>query len=300
METFYLYGIVALIAACFKTLILRMVVTHNPLTSAFNPLCITFIIGNFLEFLIYFAWYTNQELSNFLGHILLLDYYFLGAFMVIFCSAVCKMPSHRAISRVVIFLASALTVLHLCGYITPAFENTGNRIVSKPGVLYILFPIYGMLCVSVCCMLLFSRLRSRDAEIKFLAKWTLLALAPIVAVVLAVGAGRILGYPTSTTMAMAIASTIFVGLLLLETNDKIITFSLKLNLHVALSRRCCTTDLDKNFVWFEEVHLKETMKQCGGNMSETARRLGRSPSWVSKKCDEFGIYQSKRKKKGKI
>lgn len=285
-DQFYLYGLTALIACCFKIGILSAVITRSRLTSAFNLVCIALILQNALEFLSAFLFTANPDIAfNFVDGVMFSLYFFAAA--LVYFSVTVAQPRYAS-QLAGLFAAFGMLVagLHLSGLLVAGYTPVGYTIISQPGPLYWVFKLYIIGVVLTSLGTLFRGAITASPELQARCKTSLLAILPVCALGLGVIVLRSLGYSASTAIAMPIASTLFVWILMMDQRGEFVTFKVKWSIIFRLATNIKNLKLAD---WADEVEkllIIEAMRTTKNNKSAAARLLGSNQTTFHRKAEK--------------
>lgn len=286
MEMFYIFGFIALIAAIFKIIILYQVVTDSRLTSALNLLILALIAQNCFEFLGYLTWVNDPGFSAYLIDGLFISIYAVIAAAVFLVMRVSEFAYGRIISALFAGFALILAILHSQGLLVTGYEQVGYTIISEQGSFYLLFQVYIVSAILVVLSALMSGSFSAARQIKDRCRVTLLAISPLCVVGLGVVVLRAFGFNASTALAMPLASTLLVWILMVDERGDYL--SLKIKWAILLKLALNTKDINLNN-WtnlVEKMLVLEAMRGTGNNKSEAARLIAINKTTFHRKAEK--------------
>ena len=289
MAQFTLFGLAALLAACFKLLILFQVRANSALSVAFLYACLALIIQNALEFCGYISFSTDLGSATPFLHALIVSLYWVCASMVYLCAVVSALKSAKLMGLVFACGAALLTVIHVAGYSVSGFQQSGYSIISEPGPAYLLFQLFAPTCAVVCIVCLVSGLRSSDLAVIKRSRLTLVAVLPLCAIGIFTTLLRAMGFDSTTAIVMPFASTFLVWILMHEARGDIVSFKLKWRFIWSVLRYAKDTNIHEWPELTDRIQLIEAMRICDNNQSKVAKLLKTSTATVSRKCAKYSL-----------
>ncbi len=290
MNQFYFFGLAALLAVCFKVLILFQVRAASPLSAAFVYACLALIFQNALEFCGYVAFASNPDTATPYLHGLIITLYFVCGSMVYLCAVISESQAAKLTGLVFGSSAIVLTIIHLAGFSVSGFHQIGYSIISEPGPAYILFQIFAPLCAVMCIYsLIRGVLRSSESEVVKRCRLALVAVLPLCAIGILVTVLKAIGFNATTAIAMPLASTFLVFLLMYETKGNIVAIRLKWRFIWSILKYAKETSIHEWPELTDRIQLIEAMRMCENNQSEVATLLQISPATVSRKCAKYRL-----------
>lgn len=286
MEMFYIFGFIALIAALFKILILYQVVTASKLTSALNLLILALIAQNCFEFLGYLTWANNPEFSATLIDGLFIALYLVAAAAIFLIMRVSESAYGKLISGLFAAYALVLAVLHSQGLIASAYEQVGYTIISVEASLYPLFSAYILLAIFVAVGALIKGSLGRNKQIRDRCRVTLLAIMPLCIVGFSVTVLRQMGFNASSALAMPLASTLLVWILMVDERGDYLSFKIKWAILIKLAFNTRGIDLNNWTNMVEKMLVLESMRGTGNNKSEAARLIAINKTTFHRKAEK--------------
>lgn len=286
MEMFYIFGFIALIAAMFKIIILYQVVTISRLTSALNLLIVALIAHNCFEFLAYLTWVNDPGFSVYMIDGLFISLYAAAAASIFLIMRVSEFAYGKLISALFAGFSLILAILHSQGLLVTSYEQVGYTIISEQGSFYLLFQLYMVSAILVALSVLMKRSLSAARQIRDRCRVTLLAIAPLCAVGLGVLALREFGFNASTALAMPLASTLLVWVLMVDERGDYL--SLKIKWAILWKLALNTKDINLN-TWtnlVEKMLVLEAMHSTGNNKSEAARLIAVNKTTFHRKAEK--------------
>lgn len=289
MDQFTVFGLAALLAVCFKVLILFQVRANSPLSAAFVYVCLALIFQNSLEFCGYITFAVNPDAATPFLHALIIALYFVCGSMVYLCTVISELKDSKLIGLVFGSSALALAVIHLAGFSVSGFQQVGYSIISEPGPAYVLFQLFAPLCAVVCIVSLVLGLRSPESAVAKRSRLALVAVLPLCALGLFVTLLRAMGYNSTTAIAMPFASTFLVWLIMYEARGDIVSFKLKWRFIWSILRYAKDTSIHEWPELTDRIQLIEAMRMCDNNQSKVAILLKSSPATISRKCARYSL-----------
>lgn len=225
MAQIYMLGLIALVAAIFKGLILYRAVSQTKLQAAFVILSLVLILQNSLEFLTSLFLASDPATATPYVHAVIASLYIL-VLSIVHISVVITQKKYGGEELFLFFSAWVLLLglFHANGILIDSFQLTSFSIISVPGPTYPLLLLYAASAMACVLYLMVRGLRSKDREIQVKSWVALKALSAIIVVILGVVVLRVLGFNSSTAVALPIASTIFLWVLLLDRSDEFLSF----------------------------------------------------------------------------
>ena len=293
MDQFYFFGLAALLAVCFKVLILFQVRANSPLSTAFVYVCLALIFQNALEFSGYVTFASNPDTATPYLHGLIITLYFVCGSMVYLCAVISESQSAKLIGWVFGSSAIVLTVIHIAGFSVSGFRQVGYSIISEPGPAYVLFQLFAPLCAVMCVSsLLLGVLRSNESAVVKRCRLALVAVLPLCAIGIVVTVLKTMGFNATTAIAMPFASTFLVFLLMYEAKGDIVAIRLKWRFIWSILKYAKDTSIHEWPELTDRIQLIEAMRMCENNQSEVATLLRVSPATVSRKCARYRLGYS--------
>lgn len=289
MDQFTLFGLAALLAVCFKVLILFQVRANSPLSAAFVYVCLALIFQNALEFCSYITFAANPVAATAFLHALIIALYFVCASMAYLCAVISELKYSKLIGLGFGSSALALTLIQLAGFSVSGFQEVGYTIVSEPGPAYVLFQLFAPLCAVVCIVSLSLGLRSSELPVVKRSRLALVAVLPLCAIGIFVTLLKAIGYNASTAIVMPFASTFLVWLIMYEARGDIVPFKLKWRFIWSILRYAKDTSIHEWPELTDRIQLIEAMRMCDNNQSKVAILLKTSPATISRKCARYSL-----------
>lgn len=254
--------------------------------SAFNLVCIALILQNALEFLSAFIYGSNPALALYFVNGVMFSLYFFAATLVYFSVTVAQTHYANLVAGLFGCLALLVAALHLGGLLISGFTPLSYTIISVPGPMYWVLQVYIFGVVLTTLVTLSSVAFSASPETQERCQTTLFAVTPICALGIGVIVLRALGYNASTAIAMPLASTIFVWVLMLDQRGEFITFKVKWRINFKLALNMKNLKLAD---WAEELEKQlfiEAMHAARNNNSAAARLLGCNQTTFHRKAEK--------------
>lgn len=286
MEMFYVFGFIALIAAIFKIIILYQVVTASKLTSALNLLILALIAQNCFEFLGYLTWVSDPGFSAYLIDGLFISLYAAAAAAVFLVMRVSESAYGRLVPGLFAAFALVLAVLHSQGLIASAYEQVGYTIISVEASLYPLFSVYVLGAVVVTLWTLIKGSLFASRQIRDRCRVTLMAIAPLCAVGFGVIVLRQMGFNASTALAMPLASTLLVWILMVDERGDYLSLKIKWTILLKLAFNTKDINLNNWTNMVEKMLVLEAMRGTGNNKSEAARLIAINKTTFHRKAEK--------------
>ncbi len=289
MDQFTIFGLAALLAVCFKVLILFQVRATSQISTAFVIACMALIMQNALEFCGYITFASNPESATLFLHALIIALYFVCGSMVYLCAAIAGSRITVQIGYLCGGSVAVLTLLHLFGFSVVGFHRTGYSIISDPGPVYFLFQLFAPICALACIAFLLRGLVSVDSNVAKRCRLALIAVMPLCLIGIVVTIIRAMGFNSSTAIFMPIASTFLVWLLMYEARGDIVAVKLKWRFIWSIIKYAKDTSIDEWPELTDRIQLIEAMRMCGNKRNQVAKMLKTSPSTITRKCMKYGI-----------
>ncbi len=324
--SFYLYGIAALIAGTLKTLILFNVKSNSKYAKEFVLLAVLFICQNASEFLAYFTYSKSPEFTGLMVDTYMLSIYFTYPATVIFILVITETPRVQLYKLALYTCSLVFSILHILGYVIEGYYIDNYQIVTIPGSLNSVYKMFAVSCAASTIIIASLKLKTTTSEvIRARSKSALIGLTPCSLIVIGIFAAKALGIVTSSSVIWPFATTFFIFVMLLETNNSILTFKLRWKLFQHATKRnvstqdiirlateltqstestiktlavleeirLATTDqvpLAERMVMTEEAVIRAALKKTDGHQGEAAKLLGIKQPAVSKKAKKYKIY----------
>ncbi len=225
MSEYLWLGLIALVAATLKGYILYKAVSKTQLQAAFAILSITLIIQNALEFVGSIAVANEAGNVDVYVHLVIATLYCMMLSLLYFGVVSTQRRFHGPlVFKFFSAWCALVAALHASGLLIEEFQYTAYSIISVPGEFYAVFLGFmagGGLATTTILVL---GARSQQSELSERSVVALKALSPVVAVILGVIIFRLLGFQSSTVIALPIASTIFLWVLMMDQRGEFIRF----------------------------------------------------------------------------
>lgn len=290
MDTFYLYGIVALVAALLKIAILSQVITRSKITSAFNIVCVGMILQHTFEFLGYITFPNNLALGHFFVDGIMLANYFVLAAALYFVVTIVEHKHAKAITTVFSLGALSVAGLHLSGLLINDYINVGYTLIPENGQFYFAFPLLALAAIVSAAVILIQSLNHNDTKIRERSKLTLFALAPLSIIGLGILVAQSFGASISGAVIMPLMSTIFVWAMMMDERGDIVTFKIKWRILSSLAFKMKDVKLKDWLDLVEQQMILEAMRSNDNNQSAAARLLGSNKTTFHRKVQR--IYEN--------
>jgi len=284
---FYTFGFIALTAAIFKIIILYQVVTASKLTAALNLLILALIAQNCFEFLGYLTWGNDPTFSAYMVDGLFLSLYAVIAAAVFLVMKVSESAHAKLVSSLFAGFGLVLAVLHSQGLIATAYEQVGYTIISVEGSLYPLFSLYVIFSVLVALGVLTKGSLTGTKQVRDRCRVTLLAIAPLCAVGFSVIVFRQMGFNASTALAMPLASTLLVWILMVDQRGDYLSFKIKWVILLKLALHTRDINLNHWAEMLDKMLVIEALRVTGNNKSEAARLIGINKTTFHRKAEKY-------------
>lgn len=290
MDTFYLYGLVALIAALLKIAILSQVITRSQITSAFNLICLCMIAQHSLEFLGYFTYAKDNAFGNLMVDGIMVANYFVIAAAGYFVLTICESRYSKLGGLAFLSGAVALSILHFSGLLLTGYQNVGYTLIPEFGAYYIAFPLFLALAAIVSVALLIRGWLRGSAVVKARCKLTVYALAPVTLTGMGILIAQLLGAQISGAIILPIMSTAFVWAMMMDERGDIVTFKIKWRILWTLATNIKSVNLRDWMDIVEQQLILEAMNSSDNNQSAAARLLGSNKTTFHRKVQK--VYGS--------
>ncbi len=287
MGQMQILGLVALFAGMAKLAILFFSQTENKLTSAFALVCISMVLQNTFEFLVAITFPNNLELATLFLHCEMLSIIFLAFCLLVFSLTVTE---HRHIKPITIFSglwALACSALLLTGHLVLGYEQAGYSIISIPATYYPVFNTFAFFAINAVIINLAYSTYAKRGPISQRSRQVLLAIAPIYLLILIVQLTRLIGFNSSTAVSMPLATTFFVGMMVLYQSGRIVIFKIKWTVIWKLATSMRDVKLSEWVGLVEELLVKESMRLSNNNQSEAAKLIKSNQSTVGRKFKKY-------------
>ncbi len=296
----YIYlGMFALIAFLLKAVILFHTRIKSFISKCFAVLCLLFLAQNAAEFLGYFTYLTGQEdIGLFMVHIYMVTLYFVFPAVMQLALALGGSPTARMISVVNFSLAGLITLAHAGGYVISGFEFLGWSTITTPGEYYGVAMGYILLnTVGTVGYLIVKTTFSENFEIRDRTRVNLVAMIPLFLVAFGVVLLRLKGFNSSSAISLPIATTIFLFVLLLQTNGNLFWLSLRLKSIIEILKIKDLSSIDQIIDRLDEVRIRQALRATNGSQRSTAQLINLSEPTLSRRISRYkidvGQYQRK-------
>lgn len=287
MEYIQLLGLVALVAGITKTAILFFSQTENKLTSAFALVCISMILQNAFEFLVAITYYTSPGLTTMVFHAEILSLILLAYCLVVFCLTAIESKYTKPISILFGLIVLACSYLLVTGRMIQGYQQVGYSIISVPAEFYELLYLYAAVTMTFIIAVVGYSALTTKGELQTRSRQVLVATLPICLVALAVIILRLANYYSSTAVLMPIATTFFVGMMVLYQSGRIVVFKIKWTVIWKLAVTMKDVKLSEWVGLVEELMVKEAMRESDNNQSEAAKLIKSNQSTVGRKFKKY-------------
>lgn len=287
MEQMQILGLVALFAGILKSAILFFSQTENKLTSAFALVCISMVIQNAFEFLVSITYFSNPELATQFLHAEFLSIILLAYCLLIFSLTVTENRYIKPISILFGFWALACSCLLLTGQLVLGYERAGYSVISIAGPYYQVVNLFAFGSLQFGLLLLLNSSASKSGEAGSRSRQVLVAISPIILLVLIVQITRLAGIQSSTAVFMPLATTFFVGMMVLYQSGRIVIFKIKWTVIWKLAVSMRDVKMSEWVGLIEELLVKESMRVTGNNQSEAAKLIKSNQTTVGRKFKKY-------------
>lgn len=287
MEQMQILGLVALLAGMAKSAILFFSQTENKLTSAFALVCISMVLQNAFEFLVSATYYSNPGLATWFLHSEFLSIIFLAFCLLVFSLTVTEHKYTRPITITLGCWALLCSALLLTGQIVHGYEQAGFSVISIPAPYYFVLNTYVFVAANTVLLTLIHATLTKRGEVKTRSRQVLFAVAPIYVLVLFVQITRLMGIHSTTAVSMPLATTFFVGMMVLYQSGRIVIFKIKWTVIWKLATSMRDVKLSEWVNLVEKLLVKESMRVSGNNQSEAAKLIKSNQSTVGRKFKKY-------------
>ncbi|MEX0963813.1 MAG: histidine kinase N-terminal 7TM domain-containing protein [Pseudohongiellaceae bacterium] len=288
MEQMQILGLVALLAGMAKTAILALSKTENKLTSVFALVCISMILQNTFEFLVSLTYNTNSELATFFMHCEMLSIIFLVFCLLLFSLTVTGQKHIKPIAILFGLWALICASLLVTGQLVLGYQQTGYTVISIPAPYYAVINSYAFAAFHAMLLFLIHSSLTSHGEARKRSRQVLVALIPIWLLILVVQLARLVGINSSTAVFMPLATTFFVGMMVMYQSGGIVIFKIKWTVIWKLATRMRDVKLSEWVGLVEELLVKESMRLSGNNQSEAAKLIKSNQTTVGRKFKKYG------------
>ena len=274
-------------------MILFQVQIKSKVAESFAILCVFFIIQNVAEFLAYFTYLRSESLGLFFVHLYLIALYFMFPSIVVLALTLGKFRHLRTASIGLYAMAGMLTLMHASGWTVSGFTFLGWSVITQPGPLYWL--TMGSILCSVLATIgyLFYQVNfNQDHEARYNCKVNLMAFSPLVAVAFGVLGLRLMGYNSSSSVSLPLATVSFMFIMLLHTNGNLFWLSTKFKTILAVVMMDKNSSIDEILARIEKLRIEEALKVTRGEQKSAARLIDIPPSTLNKKIAKLNIQVS--------
>ncbi len=287
MDQMQILGLVALGAGIAKAAILAFSHAGSRLASAFLLLCISMILQNAFEFLVSITYYSNPALATYLLHGVMLSLNFLTLSLLYFTLTVVQSRYSKILTTVFAVWGLLAAGLLLSGNLVTGYEQVEYTVISIPTNLYPVFTIYVLAAVAFMFSLLTYSSFTASPEIRERSRQVLLAIAPICLIGLAVQLLKAAGFNASTAVFMPIATTFFVGMMVLYQSGRIVIFKIKWTVICKLAISMRDVKLSEWVELVEELLVKEAMRVSANNQTDAAKLIKSNQTTVGRKFKKY-------------
>ncbi|PCJ23584.1 MAG: hypothetical protein COA96_11595 [SAR86 cluster bacterium] len=287
MEMFYVFGFIALTAAIFKIIILYQVVTSSQLTSALNILVLALICQNSFEFLSYLSWANDPTFSAYMVGGVFVSLFAVAAAAISLIMKVSESAHGKLISMTYAAFGLVLVALHSQGLIVSGYEQVGYTIIAVEGTWYSLFSIYVLTAVFIALGTLIKGSLASNRQVKDRCRVTLIAITPLCIVAFGVVALRQLGFNSSTALAMPLASTLLVWVLMVDERGDFLRLKIKWAILLKLAASSKDIDLNNWSNQVEKMLILEALRGTGNNKSEAAKLVALNKTTFHRKAEKY-------------
>lgn len=268
--------------------ILSLSQTENKLTSAFALVCISMVLVNAFEFLVAFTYSRDLGLATLLLHAEMLSIILLAFCLLLFSLTATEQRHTKPLAILFGFWALVCACLLVSGQLVLGYEPAGYSLISIPATYYPVLNAFAFAAFNaVLFILLCSSIRS-NGEIRTRSRQILIAISPIYLIILFVQLTRLMGFNSSTAVAMPIATTFFVAMMVLYQSGRIVVFKIKWLVLWKLATQMRDVKLSDWVALVEEELVKESMRVSGNNQSEAAKLIKSNQSTVGRKFKKYG------------
>ena len=287
MEQMQILGLVALFAGMAKSAILCFSQTENKLTSAFALVCISMVLQNAFEFLVSFTYSSNPKMAALFLDCEMLSIIFLAFCLLIFSLTVTESKYIRPATVVIGAWALICSVLLLTGQLVLGYEQAGYSIISIPAPYYYVLNSYAFVAINAVLITLAYAAFVKNGEGSTRSRHVLLAIIPIYVLVIIVQVTRLMGINSSTAVSMPLATTFFVGVVVLSQSGRIVIFKIKWTVLWKLATSMRDVKMSEWVGLVEKLLVEESMRVSGNNQTEAAKLIKSNQSTVGRKFKKY-------------
>ncbi len=288
MEQMQILGLVALLAGMAKSALLFFSQSENKLTSAFALVCISMVLQNSFEFLVSITYASNPNLATLFLHSEVLSIIFLTFCLLLFSLIVTENGHIKPVTIAFGAWALICSALLLSGNIALGYEQAGYSVVTIPATYYPVLNAYAFVAFNSVLLTLAYSSTVKKGEVRERSRQVLMASAPIYLLILFVQLTRLMGINSTTAVSMPLATTFFVGMMVLYQSGRIVIFKIKWTVIWKLATSMRDVKLSEWVGLVEELLVKESMRASGYNQSEAAKLIKSNQSTVGRKFKKYG------------
>lgn len=271
-------------------MILFNVESKSRIAESFVTLCMIFVIQNAMEFLGYAVYVKAPELGSFFVHIYVISLYFMFPAVLVLALALAHVAQVDRIAMVLFGISAGLAALHVSGFVVAGLTFVGWSVITVPGTLYWVAMGYILSCgVATFTFLLRQVKVNPNPEVRYNCKVAVFAFMPLAAVAVGVLGLRLLGFASSSSISLPIATLLFLYILLVHSNGNLFWLSTKFKTIVAVMTMDKNSSMEEILARIEKLRIEEALKVTGGEQKSAARLISVPPSTLNKKISKHKI-----------
>ncbi|MEQ9068304.1 MAG: helix-turn-helix domain-containing protein, partial [Gimesia chilikensis] len=230
----------------------------------------------------------------FLVHIYMVALYFIFPAVLQLALAMGGSPNARRISMANFSIAALIALAHSSGYVISGFEFLSWTVITSPGEYYVLAMLYILLnSLAAVGYLTVKTVLSKDFEVRERTRVNLIAMAPLFMVAFGVILLRLQGFNSSSAISLPIATTLFLFVLLLQTNGNLFWLSLRLKSIIEILKIKDLSSIDQIIDRLDEVRIRQALRATNGSQRNTAQLIKLSEPTLSRRISRYGIDVSR-------
>ncbi|MFM1895912.1 MAG: hypothetical protein RLZZ385_986 [Pseudomonadota bacterium] len=276
-----------------KTLILFQVQIKSKVAQSFAILCIFFILQNVAEFLAYFTYLESTALGLFFVHLYMVALYFMFPSILMLALTLGSYPHLRQAAMGLYGAAALLTLAHSAGLTIAGFEFLGWSVITLPGPLYWVTMGFIVACtLTTVAFLVYQNRNHKNHEVRYNCRVNLIAFVPLIAVAFCVLGLRLLGFNSSSSVSLPVATISFMFIMLLHTNGNLFWLSTKFKTLLAVMMMNRNSSVEDILIRIEKLRIEEALKVTRGEQKSAAKLIDIPPSTLNKKIARLNIQIS--------
>ena len=222
MNSYYWLGLVGATAAIAQGWMLYKARSHTTLSSAFTVLSLILILQHSLEFVISILLVNNPAAIEPAMHLFMATLYFMALAMMNVVKTVVNSKLGDFAFKVLAVMTAGIMLMHINGMLFQSFSLTHYSVISTPSEYQSIWYMYASILLTSVVGVLVNGIYDDNKEVNRRSWVAVKALSPIVLCSMSVVLLRQFGINASTAIVLPFASSIMLGILMLEEKNEFI------------------------------------------------------------------------------